>query len=211
MRHIQRIQPSPHIQGRYLVFFADETLLKVTEDEMLQFSLYPGQDLAEDVVQRLTQQASRSHARSAAARMIGARVLSKGELVDKLIQKGHSRENAQAAADRMEDIGALNDGQYAKLLARHYAGRGYGVRKIQSEFYRRKIPQEYWAEALAEVETPEDVIDRLIEKKLRGTVPDRKELNRVSAFLARRGFSWSEIQAGLRRYTDTQDEFEPYP
>ena len=61
------------------------------------------------------------------------------------------------------------------------------------------------------METPEDVIDRLIEKKLRGKVPDRKELGKVSAFLARRGFSWSEIQEGLNRYTDAQDEFEPYP
>lgn len=211
MRRIQRIQPSPHVQGRYLVFWEDETVLKVTEDELLRFSLCAGQALEETTLQQLTQQADRSHARAAAARMLGTRALSKGELVEKLLQKGHKRENAQAAADYMEEIGAVNDGQYAKLLARHYAGRGYGVRKIQSEFHRRKLPREYWADALAEVETPADVIDRLMEKKLRGKLPDRNELRRVSAFLARRGFSWSEIQAGLSRYADTQDEFEPYP
>ena len=203
MRRIQRIQPSPHVQGRYLVFFEDEKLLKVTEDEMIRFSLYAGLTLEEDTYAELTRCASRSQAMSAAARIIGSRALSKGELVDKLTQKGHSRENAQAAADCMEDIGAVNEGQYAR--------RGYGGRKIQSELYRRKVPREYWAEALAEVETPEDVIDRLIEKKLRGKVPDRKELGKVSAFLAQRGFSWSQIQEGLSRYTDAQDEFEPYP
>ena len=42
MRRIQRIQPSPHVQGRYLVFFEGEKLLKVTEDEMLRFSLCAG-------------------------------------------------------------------------------------------------------------------------------------------------------------------------
>lgn len=211
MRRIQRIQPSPHVQGRYLVFFEGEKLLKVTEDEMLRFSLCAGLTLEEDTYAELTCCASRSQAMSAAARIIGSRALSKGELVDKLTQKGHSRENAQAAADYMEEIGALNDGQYAKILARHYAGRGYGTRKIQSELYRRKVPRTYWEDALSEVETPEDVLDRLIEKKLRNKVPDRKELGKVSAFLARRGFSWSEIQEGLSRYTDAQDEFEPYP
>ena len=55
------------------------------------------------------------------------------------------------------------------------------------------------------------MLDRLIEKKLRNKVPDRKELGKVSAFLARRGFSWSEIQEGLSRYKEAQDEFEPYP
>lgn len=211
MRRIQRIQPSPHVQGRYLVFFEDETLLKVTEEEMLRFSLYAGLTLEEEAYTELTRCASRSQALSAAARIIGTRALSKGELVDKLTQKKHSQADAQAAADYLEEIGALNDGQYAKILARHYAGRGYGVRKIQSELYRRKVPREHWAEALAEVETPEDVLDRLIEKKLRNKVVDRKELGKVSAFLARRGFSWNEIQEGLSRYTDAQDEFEPYP
>lgn len=211
MRRIQRIQPSPHVQGRYLVFFEDETLLKVTEEEMLRFSLYAGLTLEEETYAELTRCANRSQALSAAARIIGTRALSKGELVDKLTQKKHSREDAQAAADYLEEIGALNDGQYAKVLARHYAGRGYGSRKIQSELYRRKVPREHWVEALAEVETPEDVLDRLIEKKLRNKVVDRKELGKVSAFLARRGFSWNEIQEGLSRYNDAQDEFEPYP
>ena len=54
MRRIQRIQPSPHVQGRYLVFFEGEKLLKVTEDEMLRFSLCAGLTLEEDTYAELT-------------------------------------------------------------------------------------------------------------------------------------------------------------
>ena len=61
MRRIQRIQPSPHVQGRYLVFFEGEKLLKVTEDEMLRFSLCAGLTLEEDTYAELTRCASRSH------------------------------------------------------------------------------------------------------------------------------------------------------
>ena len=71
MRRIQRIQPSPHVQGRYLVFFEGEKLLKVTEDEMLRFSLCAGLTLEEDTYAELTRCASRSQAMSAAARIIG--------------------------------------------------------------------------------------------------------------------------------------------
>ena len=60
MRRIQRIQPSPHVQGRYLVFFEGEKLLKVTEDEMLRFSLCAGLTLEEDTYAELTRCASRS-------------------------------------------------------------------------------------------------------------------------------------------------------
>ena len=71
MRRIQRIQPSPHVQGRYLVFFEGEKLLKVTEDEMIRFSLCAGLTLEEDTYAELTRCASRSQAMSAAARIIG--------------------------------------------------------------------------------------------------------------------------------------------
>ena len=59
MRRIQRIQPSPHVQGRYLVFFEGENLLKVTEDEMLRFSLCAGLTLEEDTYAELTRHVRR--------------------------------------------------------------------------------------------------------------------------------------------------------
>lgn len=211
MRKIQQIKPSPHVQGRYLIFLEDGQLLKVTEEEMIRFSLCDGLELEDTLFSQLTESALDSQVKATAARIVGARALSKGELVQRLVEKGHRRDLAQAAAEELESIGALDDGQYALLVARHYATRGYGQRKIQSEFYRRKIPQEYWVDALAELAPPDDAIDQLIEKKLHGKHPDRKELNKVSAFLARRGFHWDEIQAGLSRYSAWLDEFETNP
>ena len=71
------------------------------------------------------------------------------------------------------------------------------------------MPRDCWRQALAQLEGPEEAIDRLIEKKLRGDAPDRKEYQRVSAFLARRGFSWDEIRAGLNRYGARIEDEEP--
>lgn len=82
------------------------------------------------------------------------------------------------------------------MLVRHYAARGYGPRKIRDEFFKRRVSRDCWDQALEELEAPDDAIDRLIERKLRGNVPNRKELNRVSAYLARRGFSWEDIRRG---------------
>lgn len=210
MYTIQRIQPSSHVSGRYLVFLEGDSLLKVTEEEMVRFGLHTGLMLSEERFAQLTQSADASHAMAAAGRIVSARTLSKGELLDKLVQNGHSPANAHAAADYLEEIGAIDDAQYARTLAWHYSARGYGIRKIQSEFYRRKVPRVYWAEALEELAPTEETIDRLIEKKLRGRVPDRKELGKISAFLARRGFCWEEIKAGLNRYDTSPDEYETY-
>lgn len=208
MAKISKLEPSKHIGGRFLVFLegADPPLLKVTEDEVLHFALFVGKELDEATLTALTQAANRSNAKATAARIIGARPLSKGELVRRLIEKGYDGACAQSSADWLEDIGAINDQDYANMLARHYAARGYGTRKIQDEFYKRKVPRDCWPQALEELDGFDHTIDRLIEKKLRDKAPDRKELSRVSAFLARRGFSWTEIREGLERYSATWEE-----
>ncbi len=69
--------------------------------------------------------------------MIGVRALSKKELCRRLIQKGESEEDACAAADWLEEIGALDDLRYAKSVVRHYAGLRYGPAKMRDELYRQ--------------------------------------------------------------------------
>ena len=211
MAKIIRLEPSKHIPGRYLVFLegAAEPLLRVTEEEILRFALHRGQILEDETLEELTRSAGLSNARATAARMVGARPLSKGELVRRLRQKGIRPEWADAAADWLEDIGAIDEQAYADMLARHYAAKGYGVRRIQDEFFKRRVPRDCWSQALEQLEGPEDAIDRLIEKKLRGGTPDRRELQRVSAFLARRGFHWEDIRAGLNRYGARIEEEDP--
>lgn len=208
MVKLTKLESSKHIGGRFLVFLegAETDLLKVTEDEILRFSLFTGKKLEERELAELIQAANYSNAKATAARIIGARPLSKGELVRRLVDKGVDRACAQAAADWLEQIGAIDDQAYADLLTRHYAGKGYGPRKIQDEFFKRRVPRDCWAQALAQLEAPDDTIDRLIAQKLRGKEPDRKELNRVSAFLARRGFAWSDIREGLARYGAALEE-----
>ena len=46
---------------------------------------------------------------------------------------------------------------------------------------------------------PEGAIDRFLTAKLRGKTPDRATLQRLSAALQRRGFSWQDIRPALAR------------
>ena len=85
---------------------------------------------------------------------------------------------------------------------RHYAAKGYGTRKLRDELYRRGVPRDLWDEALAQAQDPAEQLDAFVAKKLAGTAGDRKDIQRVSAALARRGYGWSEINDALRRYDD---------
>jgi regulatory protein len=196
---IREVKPSQRVQGRWLVTLEDGSLLRVSEGEVVSFALCAGRELDEDTLDRLTASARQSQTRHRALNMASARPLSKKELVDKLARKDADRDGAQQAADWLEGLGLLNDREYAVTLVRHYAAKGFGVKKLRDELYRRGVPREFWDEALAQAGSPEDTLDRLVQKRLGGQEPTRENLKKISDYLARRGFSWSDISAALRR------------
>lgn len=219
---IEKLEPSKHKAGRWLVWFEDGSLLRVGEGDVVALSLYAGKELNEQEAAALTAAAEHSKLNERAVELLSARPMSRKELVDKLIapkprkKRGEGqpepdpevlamerealRASAEGVADRLTDLGLLDDEEYARTVARHYGTKGFGTRRIREELYRRGVPREYWDEALAEFEAEDSTLDKLVRQKLRGGEPTRENLKKVSDYLARRGFGWEEISSALRRY-----------
>ena len=201
MKTVQKLEPSRHVRGRFLVWFEGERdPLKVTDNEVVAFALSPGKTLEPEELARLKEAGGLSSAKALGARMLGERPLSRRELIRRLEEKGTAPENAQAAADWLEELGALNELEYARSIVRHYTTRGYGAQKLRQEFQRRGVPRELWDQALEEQSDPVDRVVSFLEKKLRGQTQDPKLLKRATDALLRRGFRWEEIKTGLARY-----------
>ena len=200
MIRIEEVKRSERKKGRFLVRLEDGNILRVTEEELLRFGLRAGLELDGETLEAVRASVKASSARAAAANIIGSRALSKKELTRRLVKKGNDEADAQAAADWLEDIGAVDDAGYAAALARHYGGKGYGPARVREELRRRGVDRSLWDEALEELPEAAGQIDAFLAGKLRGRVPDPREKKRLSDALARRGFSWGEIRsAWLRR------------
>ena len=203
---IRELKPSKRVQGRWLVVLEDGSILRVGEKEVIDFALYAGKELTEDEAQAIVEAARRTGLKEKTINLLARKPMSRRELERKLGEWEASEEETAAICDRMEELGFLNDGEYAARLVRHYSAKGYGERKLRDELYRRGIPREFWEEALARVEDSAGAIDAFIEKKLAGKTVNQKELKKVSDALARRGFSWSDISNALGRYGARMEE-----
>ena len=210
---IAKLLPSQRIQGRWLCHLEDGTILRVTENEVACFGLYSGMELTQELRGRLEEAVRRGEAKEKALRLLSGRPMSRKELVDKLTARPRDKEKepipeelAEEAADRLEELGYLNDAEYARTVARHYAARGYGERKLRDELWRRGVPREYWDQALEEVQDPTDGMDAFIRRKLMGRTADKETLGKLSAALARRGYRWEDIRAALSRYGETFED-----
>ena len=203
---IEEVKKSQRKKGRFLIRLEDGDVLRVTEDELLRFGLRTGLELDGGTLEAVRASVKSSYAKAAAANMIGSRALSKRELTRRLIRKGNDESDAQAAADWLEDIGAVDDAGYAAALARHYGGKGYGPARVREELRRRGVDRSLWDGALEEMPEAAEILDGLIRKKCRGELSDPKEKKRVSDGLLRRGFAWSDIRAAMGRYTEMLED-----
>lgn len=203
---IDRIEPSRRRKDRVLVFLEGGDLLRVTEQELLVFGLRPGLELPEQLLAQVEQSAKRSEMKARGARLTGSRMLSKKQVMEHLTRKGGDRELAEDTAQWLEELGAVDESAYAAAIARHYAAMGYGPGRVRQELQHRGVPRELWDDALARMPDPEEAIDRFLTAKLRGKTPDRATLQRLSAALQRRGFSWQDIRPALARLDRDMEE-----
>lgn len=209
---ILKLEPSPRVEGRWLVWLDNGTLLRLGEGDVVSLSLYAGMELGEEQLEGLHRAQEKAKMKNKALTLLAARPMSQRELERKLSarpprkgepqegeeQRQQRRDMAQEVAQRMAQVGLVNDREYAATVVRHYSRKGYGPAKIRDELYRRGVPRELWDQAMEQREDQGDEkLRALVEKKLRGAQPTREELKKVSAYLARRGFGWEEISRVL--------------
>ena len=205
---IRELKPSQRVKGRWLAVLEDGSILRVGESEVIDFALYAGKELAEEEADALLACAARSGRKAKALELLARKPHSHRELERKLAEWGAEEDETAALCNRMEELGYLNDAAYAAQIVRHYCAKGFGEKKLRDELYRRGIPRELWEEALEQAAEPAEALDAFVAKKLAGKTTDRKELQKLSTALARRGYSWSDIRDALGRYGAETDNFD---
>ena len=198
---IEELKPSKRVRDRWLAVLEDGSILRVGKNQIADFALYAGRELSDEEAERLTQAIEKENFRSHALRVVTDTPKSRKMLLKILEEKDCQPEQAAEIADWLEDMGLLDDRRYAADVAELYVRKGYGVRKIRDELYRRGIPRELWDEVLSQIQEEDSAsaIDAFLEKKLKGS-HDPKDVKRASDALARRGYRWPEINDALRRY-----------
>ena len=179
--------------------------IKATMGLAAELRLFAGKVLEEQELETLRSSAALALCKNHGMELLSYRPMSAKELREKLVQKGETAENAEAAVGWLQSRGFLDDERYAGMVVRHYAGKGYGAGRIRQELQRRGVARELWDEALKEMPEQEDELDKFLSSRLKDP-GDRAQVQKVSAALLRRGYSWEEIRAALARFRADMEE-----
>ena len=169
------------------------------------FGLYAGLELTEAEFFRLQEAAGEMSAKMRAVRIVAASSVSKRDLEHRLVQKGENPDQAKAAVAWMSEMSLLDDRKTAEQVVARCISKGYGRARAKQALYEKRIPKEYWEEALKDYPEQTDKIMDFLESRL-GDSPSDKDVKRAVDALLRRGHSYGAIRHAMREMAMDSDE-----
>ena len=166
MMKIDKVAAQPDRVGRFKVTFEDGSIMRLYKQTVQDFSVYAGRELSTDEMDALQDAAETMSAKMRAVRIVAASSVSKKELQHRLIQKGEKSEKAKEAVQWLEKLDIVDDGKAAETIVQKCIHKGYGIARAKQALYEKKIPKEYWEQALADYPDQTDSIVSYLEAHL---------------------------------------------
>lgn len=185
------------IDGEYVMNLDAQTLIENRFDV--------GREIDDDELKEIIEKSNERRAKDKALWLISYRSHSKKELFDKL-RRDFDEDSAQKAIDRMQELGLINDGEFAKAYARKLVyGKKMSLRAAELELRRKGIDNITAEQVLSDLEyDAQTQIIEFISKKYRN-IEDEKVRRRAVAALQRKGYGWDDIKQAIE--TLVSEEF----
>ena len=177
------------IDGEYVMNLDAQTLIENRFDV--------GREIDDDELKEIIEKSNERRAKDKALWLISYRSHSKKELFDKL-RRDFDEDSAQKAVDRMQELGLINDGEFAKAYARKLVyGKKMSLRAAEFELHRKGIDNITAEQVLSGLEyDAQTQIIEFISKKYRN-IEDEKVRRRAVAALQRKGYGWDDIKQAI--------------
>ena len=193
---IESISDKPDRAGRYLVRLDNGLIMRLYRQTVEDHALFAGKELLDEELKGLRNDAGKMSAKMRAVRIVSASSVSKDDLCRRLIQKGEDPVQAQEAVQWMADLNLVDDRQTAEQIVNRCIARGYGIAKAKQMLYEKRIPKQYWQEALEAYPDQTEKIVAFLRSRLTSE-SDMREKKRAIDSLIRRGHSYSRIRNAM--------------
>ena len=203
---IDLLKTSPDLSGRYFVKFEDGSTMRLYRQTVEDFGLYTGKELSELDMESLVEAAGKMSAKMRAVRIVSATSVSKRDLQQRLIQKGEDPEQAREAVRWMSELSLLDDAKVAEQVVARCVSKGYGLARAKQALFEKKVPKEFWEDALADYPDQEEKIEDFLRARI-SDPHDAREVKRAVDALMRRGHSYGAVRRVLNQLQLDNEDF----
>jgi regulatory protein len=188
-------------RGRARIFVDGEFWAEIDADVAVERGLREGVALSIEELEAARVAGEMALAMNRALHFLGYRARSRREVRDRLRRYGYGEETVEVVIRRLEELGYLDDEEFARTAAREKARR-YGPRRVSADLRRSGVDAE-----LAQDVVEEEFSERSEVEAARSAAARRynrggsdAEARRVYGFLMRRGYSAGVCAEVAREY-----------
>ena len=189
--------------------FEDGSVMRLYRQTVEDFGLYAGKELTEEEMGELRKSAGEMSAKMRAVRIVSASSVSKRDLEYRLIHKGEDPKQAKQAVAWMSDLNLLDDAKTAEQIVDRCVRKGYGLSRAKQALYEKRIPKEFWDNALSDYPDQSERIVDFLRSRLDEN-SDERDVRRATDALLRRGHSYQEIRRAMEHLSVDTDFQEDY-
>ena len=198
----------PRRKGLCSLYIDGEEAMKLDLETVLSHRFDVGREITDEDLHECVTASDLKRCKDKAMWLISYRDHSRRELITKL-RRDYSESSAEAAANRLEELGLIDDGRYA----RRYAADLINIKRLSERAVRQKlnekgIDRDLIDEVISEliIDEPDQLRD-LIEKKYARSLSDEKGRRRAFNALTRMGYSYSDIRSAVAEYIEQYEDY----
>lgn len=187
---------------KFKISFDSLDEIKISEDTLVNFGLYKGQEVDEDFVEKLKFEDEKSEALLLSYKFL-QRNKTKKQLLDHLYKNKISREIIYLIIPILEEKKYLNDEDYAKRYLRDAMNiKKYGKIKIRYMLMSKGIDKKTVEDAMEnyDYELEYENALELLEKRISKNESDPKKIYSAKNYLQGRGFEFEIINFAVDNY-----------
>jgi len=185
-------------KGRCALFVDGEFLFSAHPDIFFATGWKKGRQVTVEELEELRMSSEERTAKDKALDLLSYSARTSRQLFEKLARKSDP-EAAAAAVERMEELGLVDDADYARrFVADKLNLKDWGLRRIQQELRAKGVDQQHIDAATQELDY--DGVERLAEILRRKGKPiptEQKERNALINRWLRQGYDYDEIRAAM--------------
>ncbi len=191
-------------RGRVRVYVDGEFWAEVDAGTVTECGLYEGAALSHEELRAARAAGERALAMARALNLLSYRDRSNREIRQRLGRFGYADETVELVVARLEELGYLDDEQYARNLAREKA-RKYGPRRVYGDLRKGGLDEATAWEVVEEEFSGRSESDEAFEaaaRRYNSREGSDAQARRVYGFLMRRGYSAEVCAEVARRYRE---------
>ena len=204
------VNSAARYKGSTWEVFIDGNRIYLHKEIVADYGLRPGAEISPERYEEMMLASDRRRATERALYLLDYRDYSYSELFKKL-NENYDEDTCYYVLNKLVSLGLINDRRYAENLARKYMEvQKYGYYRASNEMYRKGLDRDLVAEVLSTYdEGTAERICEIIRQKYSGYLDDPDKVRRMKNALARRVYSFSDINEAVRMMECADyDEYE---